>query len=203
MTDKKAEYATLVVEDKYLNPHGLSMSLRYEGFEVLQAQDGKVGLQKALDQAPKYHRADDDAAAQRLRGDGGAARTREQDASGGCSARGQERDKVIGLDLTQRLSGEAVGYRNCSRAFAACSGGAIATSRSGCPSTTHPHQSALEDRDAGVAISWTARVGATPTRRFVGNPRPHLSRDELLSAAWGYGYEGTARTVDNFVSQLR
>ncbi len=38
---------------------------------------------------------------------------------------------------------------------------------------------------------------------LVGNPGRTFSRDELLSAAWGYGYEGTARTVDNFVSQLR
>jgi DNA-binding response OmpR family regulator len=38
---------------------------------------------------------------------------------------------------------------------------------------------------------------------LVSNPGRTLSRDELLSAAWGYGYEGTARTVDNFVSQLR
>ena len=42
----------------------------------------------------------------------------------------------------------------------------------------------------------------------IGHPilREHareISRDELLSAAWGFGYEGTARTVDNFVSQLR
>ncbi len=38
---------------------------------------------------------------------------------------------------------------------------------------------------------------------FATNPGRTYSRDELLAAAWGYGYEGTARTVDNFVSQLR
>jgi DNA-binding response OmpR family regulator len=38
---------------------------------------------------------------------------------------------------------------------------------------------------------------------FVTHPGRTFSRDELLSGAWGYGYEGTARTVDNFVSQLR
>src|SRR5262249_25451204 len=30
-----------------------------------------------------------------------------------------------------------------------------------------------------------------------------LSRDALLSGAWGMDYEGTARTVDNFVRSLR
>ena len=38
---------------------------------------------------------------------------------------------------------------------------------------------------------------------FVTHPGHTFSREELLSGAWGYGYEGTARTVDNFVSQLR
>jgi two-component system, OmpR family, alkaline phosphatase synthesis response regulator PhoP len=38
---------------------------------------------------------------------------------------------------------------------------------------------------------------------FASNPGKTFSRDELLAAAWGYGYEGTTRTVDNFVSQLR
>jgi hypothetical protein len=33
--------------------------------------------------------------------------------------------------------------------------------------------------------------------------QPITGGDELLAAAWGYGYEGTARTVDNFISQLR
>ena len=35
------------------------------------------------------------------------------------------------------------------------------------------------------------------------HPGKTFSRDELLAAVWGYGYEGTARTVDNFISQLR
>jgi DNA-binding response OmpR family regulator len=38
---------------------------------------------------------------------------------------------------------------------------------------------------------------------FAQNPGQTFNRDELLQAAWGYGYEGTARTVDNFISQLR
>jgi DNA-binding response OmpR family regulator len=30
-----------------------------------------------------------------------------------------------------------------------------------------------------------------------------LSRDAILDGAWGHGYSGTARTVDNFVRSLR
>jgi DNA-binding response OmpR family regulator len=38
---------------------------------------------------------------------------------------------------------------------------------------------------------------------FVTHPGRTFSRDELLSGAWGYDYDGTPRTVDNFVRQLR
>ena len=48
--DKKPKI--LVVEDDLSILTGLSMSLRFEGFEVIQAQDGRTGLQKAIDERP-------------------------------------------------------------------------------------------------------------------------------------------------------
>ena len=38
---------------------------------------------------------------------------------------------------------------------------------------------------------------------LVSNPGRTFSREELLSGAWGIDYEGTPRTVDTFVRQLR
>jgi two-component system, OmpR family, alkaline phosphatase synthesis response regulator PhoP len=38
---------------------------------------------------------------------------------------------------------------------------------------------------------------------FVTHPGRTFSRDELLLAAWGMDYQGTTRTVDNFLRQLR
>jgi DNA-binding response OmpR family regulator len=38
---------------------------------------------------------------------------------------------------------------------------------------------------------------------FLAHPGRTFSREELLSAAWGYDYVGSARTVDNFMRQLR
>jgi DNA-binding response OmpR family regulator len=35
------------------------------------------------------------------------------------------------------------------------------------------------------------------------HPGRTWSREELVSGAWGYDYEGSTRTVDNFVRQLR
>ena len=42
----------LVVEDDLSILTGLSMNLKFEGYEVEQAQDGKTGLQKAIDLSP-------------------------------------------------------------------------------------------------------------------------------------------------------
>ena len=30
-----------------------------------------------------------------------------------------------------------------------------------------------------------------------------LSRDQILNKVWGFDYEGTARTIDNFINKLR
>lgn len=48
----KSRQKVLVVEDDLSILMGLSMNLRYEGYEVLQAQDGEKGLQMAIDQQP-------------------------------------------------------------------------------------------------------------------------------------------------------
>ena len=30
-----------------------------------------------------------------------------------------------------------------------------------------------------------------------------MSRDQILSEVWGFDYEGTPRTIDNFINKLR
>ncbi|MFN7135495.1 MAG: response regulator, partial [Myxococcales bacterium] len=42
----------LVVEDDLSILTGLSMNLRFEGFDILQAQDGERGLALALEERP-------------------------------------------------------------------------------------------------------------------------------------------------------
>ena len=39
--------------------------------------------------------------------------------------------------------------------------------------------------------------------RELAQPGRTFTREELLSGAWGFDYEGSARTVDNFMRQLR
>ncbi|HZH03075.1 MAG TPA: response regulator, partial [Myxococcaceae bacterium] len=52
MSDKEAPLKILVIEDDLSILTGLSMNLKFEGYEVLQAQDGQRGLERALDDRP-------------------------------------------------------------------------------------------------------------------------------------------------------
>ncbi|MEE8143206.1 MAG: response regulator transcription factor, partial [Planctomycetota bacterium] len=38
---------------------------------------------------------------------------------------------------------------------------------------------------------------------LVRNAERALSRETILNDVWGYGYDGTARTIDNFITRLR
>jgi two-component system alkaline phosphatase synthesis response regulator PhoP len=40
-------------------------------------------------------------------------------------------------------------------------------------------------------------------RYLIENRGRVLSRDQILNHVWGYDYEGTARTIDNFINKLR
>ena len=204
MTDKKGQ-RILVVEDDLSILTGLSMSLRYEGFEVLQAQDGKVGLQKALDEAPDLMVLD--IMMPQLNGYEVMEELRKRESKTPVivlSARGQERDKVIGLDLG--ADDYLVKPFSLQELLARIRSVLRRRDRDE-PQWLSFDDTRIDLRSktvtrAGVAIELTAQEFKL-LAHFVGNPGRTFSRDELLSAAWGYGYEGTARTVDNFVSQLR
>src|SRR5687768_13877688 len=90
----------LVVEDDMAILTGLSMNLTFEGYEVLQAQDGREGLRKALDAEPDLVVLD-----VMLPEMNGFEMLRELRARGShvpvvmLTAKGTEQDKIVGLDL--------------------------------------------------------------------------------------------------------
>ncbi|MDX2014404.1 MAG: response regulator transcription factor [Myxococcaceae bacterium] len=200
-----ARQRILVVEDDLSILTGLSMSLRSDGYEVLQAQDGKAGLQKALDESPDLVVLD--LMMPQLNGYEVLEELRKRGSKVPVivlSARGMERDKVMGLDLG------ADDY--LVKPFSL--GELLARIRSVLRRRERDEVQALafDDTRIDLKAKTVTRAGAPVEltaqefkllAHFVSNPGRTFSRDELLAAAWGYGYEGTARTVDNFVSQLR
>jgi DNA-binding response OmpR family regulator len=54
----------------------------------------------------------------------------------------------------------------------------------------------------GVVIE-TSKKEFELLRLFIRNRGRVLSRDQILNHVWGYDYDGTPRTIDNFVQKLR
>ena len=194
----------LVIEDDLSILTGLSMNLKFEGYDVLQAQDGRTGLQRALDERPDLLVLD-----VMLPQMNGYEVIRELRQRGRdvpvvmLSAKGMEHDKILGLDLgaddyvvkpfalqellarikavlrRQQRTGEVVAFGENEVDLVA-----KAVTRAGRPVD-------LTAQELRLLEYWVRH----PDRIF--------SRNELLMGAWGFDYQGTARTVDNFVYQLR
>jgi two-component system alkaline phosphatase synthesis response regulator PhoP len=194
----------LVVEDDLSILAGVSMNLTLEGYEVLQAQDGRSALKKALDERPDLMVLD-----VMLPEMNGYEVLKELRRRGRdvpvvmLSARGQEPDKILGLELgaddyvvkpfgLQELLARirAVLRRHYRTTEAiAFSGAEVDLARKTVTRDRRPVElTAQEYRLLAHLVSHEGRT---------------FEREELLSGAWGMDYEGTARTVDNFIRQLR
>ena len=202
MSDERLKI--LIVEDDLSILTGLSMSLRYEGYEVLQAQDGKTGLQKAIDEAPALVVLD-----VMLPQMNGFELLEELRARGNqvpvvvLSARGLEPDKITGLNLgADDYVVKPFGLQELLARIRAVLRRRFRDDEAVTFSDTRVDLRAKTVQRAGHPVELTAQEFKL-LAHFVTHPGRTFSRDELLSGAWGYGYEGTARTVDNFVSQLR
>jgi two-component system alkaline phosphatase synthesis response regulator PhoP len=194
----------LVVEDDLSILTGLSMNLRFEGYDVLQAQDGRSGLQKALDEAPDLMVLD-----LMLPAMNGYEVLQELRTRGVripvvvLSAKGLEQDKIAGLDLgADDYVVKPFGLKELLARVRA-----VLRRKSQEQEIVRFSDLAVDlraktvDRD-GQLVDVTAQEFKL-LAHLVSHPGRTFSRDELLGGAWGFGYEGTARTVDNFISQLR
>jgi two-component system, OmpR family, alkaline phosphatase synthesis response regulator PhoP len=204
MNETEQPTKILVVEDDLSILTGLSMNLRYEGYEVLQAQDGRTGLARAMDERPDLVLLD-----VMLPELNGYEVVRELRQRGNdvpvviVSAKGSERDKITGLDegaddyvtkpfsLQELLSRIKAVLRRRLRGSEVFTFGAV--------SVDLASKSVTRD---GKPVDLTAQEFRL-LQHFIGHPGRTFNREELLSGAWGFDYEGTARTVDNFVRALR
>jgi two-component system, OmpR family, alkaline phosphatase synthesis response regulator PhoP len=198
----------LVVEDDLSILAGLSMNLRFEGYEVLQAQDGRTGLARALDEAPDLVVLD--LMLPELNGFELLKELRQRGRDTPVvvlSAKGMETDKILGLNLgADDYVVKPFGLQELLARIKAVLRRRYPTAGAAAPLVT------FGDVSVDMAARTVARAG-TPVEltaqefkllaHFLGHLGRTFTRDELLSGAWGYHYEGSARTVDNFMRQLR
>jgi DNA-binding response OmpR family regulator len=196
----------LVVEDDLAILTGLSMNLRFEGYEVLQAQDGRAGLAKALDEAPDLVVLD--LMLPELNGYEVLKELRRRGRDTPVvvlSAKGQEPDKILGLNLgADDYVVKPFGLQELLARIKA-------VLRRRYPAAGTPPVT-FGDVEVDMVARTVARAGKPVEltaqefkllAHFLAHPGRTFTREELLSGAWGYDYEGSARTVDNFVRQLR
>jgi DNA-binding response OmpR family regulator len=194
----------LVIEDDLSILTGLSMNLKFEGYDVLQAQDGHTGLQRALDEQPDLLVLD--VMLPKMNGYEVIKELRQRGRDIPVvmlSARGMEHDKILGLELgaddyvvkpfgvQELLARIKAVLRRQQRAGEVIAFGENEVDLVGKAVTR-----------AGKPVELTAQE-LRLLEYWVRHPDRIFSRNELIMGAWGFDYEGTARTVDNFVSQLR
>ncbi len=196
----------LIVEDNLSLRDGLAMNLRLHGYQALVAADGESGLQLAFEKRPHLIVLDimlPDMSGleilQQLRRHG------EQTPVLILSARDSTPDKVEGLnlgaddymgkpfdlpELLARIDAMLRRHR-IQEKQPEINAGRIAID----PSTRRV-------RIRGKTIDMSARefdllylLASAQGKAF--------TRDAILERVWGWEYEGTARTVDNFVANLR
>jgi two-component system alkaline phosphatase synthesis response regulator PhoP len=195
----------LVVEDDLSILTGVSMNLRYEGYEVLQAQDGARGLEMAVSETPDLIVLD--LMMPRLNGYEVLRELRSRGVRTPIlvlSAKGMERDKVLGLDL----GADDYVVKPFGVAELVARVKAVLRRRWGDDGEVVRFGEVTVNLETRAVTRGQAPVDLTAQEfkllaHLVSNPGRTFSREELLSGAWGIDYEGTPRTVDTFVRQLR
>ena len=197
----------LVVEDDASIRLGLEINLRSAGYQVVSASDGLAGLELlrrggaqllVLDLLlPRMHGLD---VLRALRAEGRTLPVLI------LSALGQEADKVAGLRLgADDYLSKPFGVRELLARVEALLRRAAGQTAPG----AQVHFGAVRiDLVARGAERDGTPVHLTPTEFdllevLVRAPGRAQSRAHLLRRVWGQGYEGTERTVDNFVNSLR
>jgi DNA-binding response OmpR family regulator len=200
----------LVIEDDPSILRGLQLNLTMEGYAVRSAADGETGLQLA--RSERFDLLVVDVMLPRLGGLELIRELRRDDSDLPVlilSAKGQETDKVAGLQLgaddymvkpfslkellarigallrRRRAKGETGEVRSVKKA------GPVEVDLQSRRATANGKPLELTTREFDLLLY------------FVSHPDRVFSREQLMESVWGSRYFGTARTVDNFVARLR
>ncbi len=200
----------LVVEDDPSILRGLQLNLTMEGYLVRSAMDGEAGLELARSERPDLLVVD-----LMLPRKGGLDLIRELRLTDPdvpiviLSAKGHESDKVTGLSLgADDYVVKPFSLKELLARIAAALRRRRARGETGAGRDLRRFGRAELDLAArrlsldGEPVELTQREYDL-LAFFVTHPGRAFRREELVRAVWGSSYEGTARTVDNFVARLR
>lgn len=197
----------LIVEDEPEMLMGLEDNFQFEGYEVLKARDGVAGLEMALGQQPDLIILD-----VMLPKKSGFDVCRELRAQGSqipiimLTARGQEIDKILGLELgaddyltkpfslRELLARVKAVLRRYSRI-----NNTVSVMQLGDLKIDFLHYTATK---AGESLEFTHKEFEI-MKYFLDHKGETVSRGELLDEVWGYEASPTTRTVDNHILKLR
>ncbi len=196
----------LIVDDDRDMVRGLEDNLTLEGYEVLTARDGQAGLETAESERPDLVILD--ILMPGMDGLEVCRRLRRQNAEVRIlllTAKGQESDKVIGLELgADDYVSKPFGLLELLARVKAQLRRARASGRTG------PYRFGEIAVDpirrevvrSGGAVELTAKEFDLLVY-MLEHPGEALSRDRLLEEIWGYEQYPTTRTVDNHILRLR
>jgi two-component system, OmpR family, alkaline phosphatase synthesis response regulator PhoP len=197
----------VVVEDDRNIARGLEKNLRFEGFSVQVAEDGERGLELVVDKKPDLILLD-----VMLPKMNGFEVLREVRRLGleipvvMLTAKAEELDKIRGLDLG------ADDYITKPFSLSELMARIRAVLR-----RKRRFEKKIDQIGFGRVrvdfISRSVEVDGSPVklthrelellRLFLTREGEALEREEIVRRVWGFDYEGTDRTLDNFVSRLR
>ena len=197
----------LVIDDEPPMLLGLRDNLELEGYEVLTATDGEQGLHKALTLRPDLVILD-----LMLPRKSGLEVCRDLRARASSTpvimltARSQETDKVLGLELG------ADDYITKPFSIAELLARVRAVMRRVSGAGAPPDRVQIGDLEVNFQ-GHQARRGETRVvltsrefdllRYLVARKGEVVTRDQILSDVWGYEETPTTRTIDNFIAKLR
>jgi len=196
----------LIIEDDPSIRLGLKKTLGFEGYEVLDAPDGEQGLEMAFEHSPDLVVID--LMLPRLNGYEVVRTIRKHDKTIPLlilSAKGEELDKLTGFDLG---ADDYVTKPFSPRELVARIRAALRRTLSrGDEESFCDGRIRVDFAGQGLTVDGTEIEVSNREFRLLAylieNRGRVLSRDQILNKVWGYDYEGTARTIDNFINKLR
>lgn len=197
----------LIIEDDRAIALGLRVNLRKEGHEVTLVQDGEIGLRLALE--PEVDLVLLDVMLPNRNGYDIVRELRKRGSTVSVlmlTAKGMEGDKILGLKLgADDYLAKPFGLGEMLARVEALLRRRPAPAEKG---ALFKFGGVEVDLDRQTVLRAGAAVEVSPQefkvlRLFLTSGGRALSREDLLARCWGAEYEGTPRTVDNFVRSLR